>query len=294
MAWLQLTYDSSRDQAPDLEDALLELGAASVTLQDNADEPVLEPGVGERPLWSETRVVALFPADTDLDPVRLGMMARFPALGAGEASELADQVWERAWIDAFHPMQFGRRLWICPSWTEIDADADTVVLKLDPGLAFGTGTHATTALCLQWLDEQPLAGCTVIDYGCGSGILAIAALLLGAERAVGVDIDPQALVASRDNARRNGIADERFALYTPETAPRDMTADVLVANILAGPLQTMAPRLINHTRPGGRLALSGLVEAQCEPVMSAYRPACEFDPPALQDGWARLSGRRSV
>jgi len=295
MPWQQLIFDSSRDAAPALEEALLESGALSVTLQDSADEPVLEPGVGERPLWSETRVVALFDADADIDIALLVLAGQLgvtrETLPPFRREALDDQPWERAWMDQFQPMRFGRRLWVCPSWSEID-EPDAVVLRLDPGLAFGTGTHPTTALCLEWLDSQLLTGLTVLDYGCGSGILAIAALLLGAERAIGVDNDPQALLATRDNAIRNGIAPERLLTYLPEQCPADLRADVTVANILAGPLQQLAPLLIGHTRPGGRLALSGILAEQAEAVIGAYTAQCHLEPPALREEWVRLAGVR--
>jgi ribosomal protein L11 methyltransferase len=292
VAWLQFRFDSDRHHAAALEDALLDIGAVSVTLQDQADEPVLEPGVGERPLWSQTQVVALFEESVDPLAVIASLTAHYGELPQWQVERLEDQVWERAWMDAFQPMQFGQRLWVCPSWSESPA-ADAVTLRLDPGLAFGTGTHPTTALCLEWLDAQPLAGCTVLDYGCGSGILAIAALLLGAERAIGVDNDPQALIATRDNARRNSITDERLVTFAPDEVPADLVADVTIANILAGPLQELAPRLLNHTASGGRLVLSGLLAEQVEAVMAAYRPACSFAAPALREEWARLDASRS-
>lgn len=292
MAWLQLSFDSNREQAPALEDALLELGAVSVTLLDSADEPVLEPGVGERPLWTQTRVVALFEEGTDSAPIVAALDQQFSDLPSATAERLEDQAWERAWMDAFQPMQFGRRLWVCPSWSPAPAD-DAVVLTLDPGLAFGTGTHPTTALCLEWLDRQPLRGKTVLDYGCGSGILAIAALLLGADRAVGVDNDPQALVATRDNAQRNGIDEARLQVLEPAELPAELMADLTIANILAGPLQELAPHLIAHTRQGGALALSGLLAEQAESVAVHYRPLCNLEPVALRDGWARLTATRA-
>lgn len=295
MPWQQLIFDSTRDAAPALEEALLESGALSVTLQDSADEPVLEPGVGERPLWRETRVVALFDADADIDIALLILAGQLglthETLPPFRHELLDDQPWERAWMDQFQPMRFGRRLWVCPSWSTID-EPDAVALRLDPGLAFGTGTHPTTALCLEWLDSQPLAGATVLDYGCGSGILAIAALLLGAERAIGVDNDPQALVATRDNAIRNGIAPERLLTCLPQQCPVDLQADVTVANILAGPLQQLAPQLIAQTRRGGRLALSGILTEQTEAVLQAYRADCDLETPAQREEWVRISGTR--
>lgn len=302
MSWQQLVFASSREQALALEDALLEGGALSVTLQDNADEPVLEPGVGERPLWQATRLVALYEADADIDAVLAQLSAQFGSVPSFELEVIEDQVWERAWMDSFQPMKFGRRLWVCPSWAEAP-EADAVVLALDPGLAFGTGTHPTTALCLTWLDGLDLTGCSVLDFGCGSGILAIAALLLGAERAIAVDNDPQALLATRDNAERNGIAAERLITYTPEQVPADLCVEVTVANILAGPLQALAPLLAERTRAGGRLALSGILVEQAEAVANCYRAHFDLQAPTLlrespqqeasQQQWVRLDGVKS-
>lgn len=299
MAWLQLILASDRDGAAALEDALLECGAVSVTLQDNADEPVLEPGVGETPLWSATKVVALFTADTAIEMVLAALAAQFPQLPQWSLERVEEQAWERAWMADFQPMRFGRRLWICPSWCE-PPDPNGVVLALDPGLAFGTGTHPTTALCLEWLDglfQANKNGGAVLDYGCGSGILAIAALLLGAERAIAVDNDPQALVATRDNALRNGIDPQRLRTFTPEQflqaselAGTDCIVDITVANILAGPLQSLAPLLAQHTRDGGAIALSGILEAQADAVLASYRPHFTMQPPTSNAGWVRLSG----
>jgi ribosomal protein L11 methyltransferase len=203
---------------------------------------------------------------------------------------IEDQDWERSWMDNFQPMRFGQRLWIVPSW-HAAPEPDAVNLLLDPGLAFGTGTHPTTALCLEWLDAQTLQDCTVLDFGCGSGILAIAALLLGAGLAIGTDIDPQALEASRDNASRNGIEPARFPLYLPGELP-GVRADVLVANILAGPLVELAPRLAELLGPGGRLALSGILAEQAEAVRAAYSKDFMLEPTAEKDGWVRISGIR--
>lgn len=291
MGWLQLVFDSAREQAPALEDALLELGAVSVTLQDNADEPVFEPGVGETPLWAQTRVLALFEEQTEAESVIAALGQLFGEVPPWRAEALADQAWERAWMADFQPMRFGQRLWICPSWCE-PPDPGGVILTLDPGLAFGTGTHPTTALCLEWLDGQPLQGCTVLDYGCGSGILAIAALLLGADRAVAVDNDPQALLATRDNAERNGIGAERLLTCLPQDVPSDLRAQVTVANILAGPLQSLAPTLAGLTADNGRLALSGILAEQADAVAGAYRPWFRMGDPAQRQEWVRLDGKK--
>ena len=291
MSWLQLRLAITPEQAPALEDQLLELGAVSVTFMDAEDQPIFEPDLGTTPLWSNTHLLALFETDTDgealLQHLRLLWQAELPA---HELEQIEDQDWERSWMDNFHPMRFGQRLWIVPSW-HAAPEPDAVNLLLDPGLAFGTGTHPTTSLCLQWLDAQQLQGKTLIDFGCGSGILAIAGLLLGAEHAVGTDIDIQALEASRDNAQRNQIADEHFDLYLPEHMP-SAPADVLVANILAGPLVSLAPQLASLVKPGGLLALSGILAEQTDEILQAYQGDFELDPVAEQDGWIRVSGKR--
>ncbi|WP_417661699.1 50S ribosomal protein L11 methyltransferase [Pseudomonas sp.] len=291
MPWLQVRLAITPEQAPTYEDALLEVGAVSVTFMDAEDNPIFEPELNTTPLWSHTHLLALFEADTDTD----ALLAHLQLLTGGalpehQVEEIADQDWERSWMDNFKPMRFGQRLWIVPSWTDAP-EPDAVNLLLDPGLAFGTGTHPTTALCLEWLDGQPLNDCSVIDFGCGSGILAIAALLLGAPHAVGTDIDPQALEASRDNAGRNGIDPARFPLYLPADMPQE-PADVVVANILAGPLVALAPQITTLVKAGGRLALSGILAEQAEDVRAAYAADFDLDPTASNDGWVRISGVR--
>lgn len=243
-----------RREREDLSDALMEAGAVSITFQDTHDTPVFEPLPGETRLWGDTDVIGLFDAETDMNDV-VAILENHPLLGAGFAhkiEQLEDKDWEREWMDNFHPMRFGERLWICPSWRDVP-DENAVNVMLDPGLAFGTGTHPTTSLCLQWLDSLDLTGKTVIDFGCGSGILAIAALKLGAAKAIGIDIDPQAIQASRDNAERNGVSD-RLELYLPKDQPEEMKADVVVANILAGPLRELAPLISVLPVSGGLLA----------------------------------------
>ncbi|GAA6130861.1 50S ribosomal protein L11 methyltransferase [Halopseudomonas sabulinigri] len=291
MSWLQLRLAITPEQAESLEDKLLELGAVSVTFMDAEDQPIFEPDLGTTPLWSNTHLLALFEADTDgsalLQHLQLLWQGELPQ---HELEQIEDQDWERSWMDNFHPMRFGQRLWIVPSW-HAAPEPEAVNLLLDPGLAFGTGTHPTTALCLEWLDGQQLEGKRVIDFGCGSGILAIAALLLGATHAVGTDIDVQALEASRDNAQRNRIDDQRFDLYLPENMPQQ-PAEVVVANILAGPLVSLAPQLANLVLPGGLIALSGILAEQTEDILEAYKKYFELDPVANQDGWIRVSGRR--
>ncbi|KNC06729.1 MULTISPECIES: 50S ribosomal protein L11 methyltransferase [Pseudomonas] len=291
MPWLQVRLAISPEQAETYEDALLEVGAVSVTFMDAEDQPIFEPELNTTPLWSHTHLLALFEADTDADAVFAHLqLLTGTTLPEHHAEVIEDQDWERSWMDNFQPMRFGRRLWIVPSWHEAP-EPGAVNLLLDPGLAFGTGTHPTTALCLEWLDGQQLQDTQVLDFGCGSGILAIAALLLGAQQAVGTDIDVQALEASRDNAQRNGIADDRFPVYLPADLPAQQ-ADVLVANILAGPLVSLAPQLSGLVRPGGLLALSGILAEQGEEVAAAYAQDFELDPIANRDGWVRISGRR--
>ncbi|WP_454254581.1 50S ribosomal protein L11 methyltransferase [Pseudomonas sp. Marseille-Q8238] len=289
MPWLQVRLAITPEQAETYEDALLGVGAVSVTFMDAEDQPIFEPDLGTTPLWSNTHLLALFEADTDTSNLvaHLELLTGAP-LPEHQIEHIADQDWERSWMDNFQPMRFGQRLWIVPSW-HAAPEPNAVNLLLDPGLAFGTGTHPTTALCLEWLDGQELTGCTVLDFGCGSGILAIAALLLGAPHAVGTDIDPQALEASRDNASRNGIDPARFPVHLPADLPQQ-TADVVVANILAGPLVALAPQIISLVKPGGRLALSGILAEQAEEVRSAYQNAFTLDPTAEKDGWVRISG----
>jgi ribosomal protein L11 methyltransferase len=286
---LQLIFDvGSADPAP-IEDALTLLGATSVTLEDAADNPVLEPAPGETPLWPTIRIRALFQADADRGAIEARLVELLPATTPLSFELLEDRPWEREWLRDFHPMRFGRRLWVCPDG-HLAGDAQAVRVALDPGLAFGTGTHPTTALCLEWLDGSELSGCRVIDYGCGSGILAIAALRLGAAEALAFDIDPQARLATRDNAVRNGVADR---LTVAATAPhKAASCDALVANILAGPLTELAGRFATLIRPGGRIALSGVLAEQAETVAAAYGPWFMISATTVRDGWALLSGSR--
>ncbi len=291
MPWLQVRLAITPEQAATYEEALLDVGAVSVTFMDAEDQPIFEPDLGTTPLWSHTHLLALFEADTDPAALlaHLALLTGGP-LPAHQVEQIADQDWERSWMDNFQPLRFGQRLWIVPSWHQ-PPEPQAVNLHLDPGLAFGTGTHPTTALCLEWLDGQSLHDCNVLDFGCGSGILAIAALLLGAKQACGTDIDPQALEASRDNATRNGIDAARFPLYLPSEMPAD-TFDLVLANILAGPLVQLAPTISQHVRQGGYLVLSGILAEQAEEVRAAYQADFILDPTAEKDGWVRISGVR--
>lgn len=281
---------------PDIvEDVLTRSGAQAVTLSDADDDPVLEPAPGETPLWARSRITALFPAGTDLAPLEDELIATFglPSAPAYRVEPLEDRDWEREWQHDFAAMRFGERLWVCPADTS-PADESAVIVRLDPGLAFGTGTHATTALCLEWLDALPLAGRTVLDYGCGSGILAIAALKLGAARAVAMDIDVQAVTATRRNAEHNDVLSRLDVIHGAERL--DTSFDVVVANILAGPLVDLASSIAARLRPGGQLALSGILGAQADIVRQAYAASVEFDATARceQGGqtWVRLTGTK--
>ncbi|RUO63503.1 50S ribosomal protein L11 methyltransferase [Pseudidiomarina insulisalsae] len=292
MPWIQLTVSAPEQHAPLVGDMLQGNGAMAVTYRDAQDNPIFEPPLGEVLYWQETLVTGLFPAETDLAPV-LANLRKSRYFGDDlnyKTDQLEDKDWEREWMDNFHPIRFGERLWVCPSWREIP-EPDAVNILLDPGMAFGTGTHPTTALCLQWLDSQDLRGKTVVDFGCGSGILAIAALLLGAERAIGIDIDRQALLASRENAQRNGVA-ERLEVYLPSEQP-SLPADVVLANVLAGPLQELASVISGYVGPGGDLVMSGILERQIDAVQSAYAENFSFDPATIKDDWVMLHALRN-
>lgn len=292
--WQQFTMDLDGLDPEIVEAVFVDHGAVSVTLADAGDNPVLEPGPGETPLWTDTRITGLFPADAALDGLSADLkmtLGRDP-LPRHRLATLEERDWEREWLKDFGPMQFGRHLWICPG--DADAPDDAVVVRLDPGLAFGTGTHPTTALCLEWLDGLDLAGKRVLDYGAGSGILAIAALKLGATGAVAMDIDPQALLACRDNAERNGVA-ERLSVVGSDEAI-DGRFDVVLANILAGPLVELRESLTKRALSGGQMALSGILSGQRKEIETAYADWIAFEEPAerTQDmqTWVRLSGRR--
>jgi len=293
MSYFQVTIDVDAGGAARLESCLENLGALSVTLSDRGDEPILEPAAGETPLWSRMRAVALFDgAEHQPEAVRSALRRTlgWREVPGWQVEALPERVWERAWLDDFRPMRFGERLWVSPTTAEPPDDPGAVILRLDPGLAFGTGTHPTTALCLEWLDGLSLEGCTVIDYGCGSGILAVAALKLGAAHCLAVDNDPQALRATRENAERNGVADRLTVRHSTDAAAEP--ASVLVANILSGTLCSLAPTLCRALAPGGVIALSGILEQQVEEVAAVYRPCCELSPPRRREGWTLLHGRR--
>jgi ribosomal protein L11 methyltransferase len=301
MPFIQLILPiGAADPAP-YEDALLAAGASSITLEDEGDDPVLEPLPGTTPLWPRVRLKALFAGDANPEQILQAVKDELhdelaQALSQARFETLADRAWEREWLKDFKPMRFGKRLWICPGGQQPDpeqlrASGAPVLIELDPGLAFGTGTHPTTALCLEWLDAAAIAGKRLIDYGCGSGILAIAAAKLGAAEVLAIDIDPQALLATHDNAERNGVA-QLISAHLVDTGADDSPADILLANILAGPLESLAPAFAGRVLTGGRLVLSGILRNQAEAVASRYAPWFDIAPVVVRDDWARLDGVR--
>ena len=291
MEWRQFVMNLGALPPDSVEDVLVRHGAQAITLSDAGDSPVFEPGPGETPLWNEARITGLFPESADFDGLRSDllqslMLARLPD---NRVEVLEDRTWEREWLKDFGPMQFGKRLWVCPGDSRVDA-RDAIVVRLDPGLAFGTGTHPTTALCLEWLESLDLEGRRVLDFGCGSGILSIAALLLGAAAVTALDIDPQAISASRSNAERNGV-DTRLKTAL-ELTELDAGYDVVAANVLATPLMRHARTICERLVDGGVIALSGIFDSQAEAVADAYGEWIDFEPPAVRGPWARLSGSK--
>ena len=304
MPYLQLTLPCSEADQPRYERALEDVGALAVSLQDAHldavdEQAIFEPGVGEIPLWDEMTITALFPADTD-GLVLLSAMESFdPGLDWSKVrfAAVEDQDWERAWMDLFQPMRFGTRTWIVPWNHELPDEAtaaDAAIIRLDPGLAFGSGTHPTTALCLRWLDTLATNGelqeRSVLDFGCGSGILALAALKLGAARATGVDNDPQAIIATADNAERNGV---RIDTFMPADEPA-ATYPVVVANILASALDALAETLAARTAPAGRIAMSGILAGQEDDLLLRFAPWFDALRVAREDDWMRIEGVRNA
>ena len=290
--WQELHCTARKDQIDALEEWFFAAGALSVTLEDQADQPLLEPGPGETPLWDAVRVTALFAGGYDLQPVLAAFPEELVTEAPGKIVPVADREWTRVWEDQFQPMQMGERLWVCPSWTP-PPEPDAVNLLLDPGLAFGTGTHPTTAMCLRALDAAPLETTRIVDYGCGSGILGIAAALLGAHQVLGIDNDPQAITASQDNAVRNGVSASQFSASLPDAVVLENwqgSAEWVVANILAGPLIELAPTLIALMAPRGRLLLAGLLEEQAESIIGAYAPSVTLAIADQQEEWVLLAG----
>lgn len=291
MPWLQLFVDTDPTHATDIETALSELGAASVTFTDNADQPILEPALGETPLWRATRVTGLFEADVDTAKFNLSLETLLNTANADfKWEQLEDKDWQREWMKHYQPINCGNNVWICPSWCP-PPEPNALNILLDPGMAFGTGTHPTTLLCLQWLAEQDVKDLSVIDYGCGSGILGITAVRMGSGPVDAIDIDPQALIATQDNSQRNQLADNSVKTYLPENFV-DQSADIVFANILAGPLVELAPRIIALTHPGSLLCLSGILDVQADSVMSAYSEYFDFAPVREMDHWIQLAATR--
>lgn len=294
MEWQQFVMRLEALDPESVEAIFLRNGAHSVTFSDAGDKPVLEPAPGETPLWNDTRITGLFGADADLRSLECDLKdsLTLEQLPEYHVEALEDRDWECEWLKDFGPMRFGERLWICPA--ESAADLDAIVVRLDPGLAFGTGTHATTAMCLEWLDSAELEGRTVLDYGCGSGVLAIAALKLGCRQAHAMDIDVQAVTATGQNAAQNDVRDR--LTITASASDIDGQFDVVLANILAGPLAELAGSIAQHVKTGGLLTLSGILSEQVDDVLEAYAPWIDFEEPELcpQSGqtWTRLTGRK--
>lgn len=291
MAWLQLVLQTNTEQAQKLSDILTETDCHAVTLRDAADQPLYEPPIGETPLWSHTEVIGLFDANTDIDEVLLRITEALGHCPNYTLNPLEDKDWVREWMEHFKPTRFGERLWIVPSHhaeQHTCQHPNAVNILLDPGLAFGTGTHPTTAMCLEYLEQASLENQHLIDYGCGSGILAIAAAKLGAKSIVAIDNDPQALLASKDNASKNKV-ENLFEIQLPEPAPTK-SADILVANILAKPLIDLAPHITSLIKTNGRLALSGILREQATDVLNAYSPMFNIQIFKQRDDWVCLSG----
>ena len=280
---------------------MLDAGAVSVTYTDSEDQPLYEPAPGETPLWDNVTLVALFSADMSKESLESVLAEKLAPLLLAPCSLLLleDQDWERAWMDDFKPMGFGdNSLWVCPTGMTPESPGG-VIMHLDPGLAFGSGTHPTTSLCLEWLAENKPAGLSLVDYGCGSGILGIAALLLDADIVYGVDNDPQALLASLDNCEKNGMNAEKFPLFLPGDYAQALSSgdvsqvDIVLANILAGPLVELSEYLAAMAKPEGRILLSGILCEQANEVMSAYNQWFVFNEPAVEGDWIRLDGKRT-
>jgi ribosomal protein L11 methyltransferase len=292
MPWQQLKIQVQSTQIEPLEQHLLEQGALSVSYLDAEDQAIFQIEPGSTPLWDKSYLLCLFEAALNLSDV-LAWLQQHPAVINKQTLQieiLEDQDWKRSWMQDFQAQRFGEKLWICPSW-QTPPDSNAINIMLDPGLAFGSGSHATTSMCLQWLEQFVVEGSEVIDYGCGSGVLAIAAALLGARRVYAVDNDPQAITATVDNSRRNKISDDVLSAHLPDTLPQ-MQADILIANILAEPLLELAARFSELVKPGGKIVLSGLLQDQTKPLLDSYRRWFSMESPLQQQEWMRLSGSR--
>ena len=289
--WIQIKLRTTNQSADTIAELLEQLGALAVSYTDAEDSPILEPKPGERRLWPNTEVTGLLEQGTDPKPILAVLKQLLGYHIPMVATTLEDKNWIRAWMDQFKPLKFGQHLWICPSWLSVD-EKDSVVVMLDPGLAFGTGTHPTTSLCLSYLDSLDLKDKDVLDYGCGSGILAIEALKLGAKSATGVDIDEQALIASKENAKRNGVEDKLQLVMGTDKKLDLPQFPITVANILAGPLAELEPIIASLTQSGGKLALSGILTEQADSVIEAYSKDFVMNKVKDLDGWALLTGTK--
>jgi len=292
MSWRQLSLTCPAAQLAEVEALMMELGALSISLRDAGDEPIYEPLPGDTPVWPESVVSATFAEDSDPEQLAQLLLARLPAALSKTVTHgsFKDRDWQHSYRQHFKPLQCAANLWIVPSWSE-PPDPRATIVRLDPGLAFGTGSHPTTALCLAWLAQQELTNLNLIDYGCGSGILAIAAIKLGAGRVLAVDIDEQALTACRSNMAVNAVTPERIQVGQPEMIG-ETTTDLLMANILAGPLIELAARFAELVIPGGKIVLSGILTSQLDDIQSTYDNFFELDPCRQQGEWACISGRR--
>lgn len=296
MSWLQISVNTTKNNAEIAEDCLFASGAQTVTLTDAADQPILEPGPDETPVWNNVTITGLFSFEDNQQSLLDEIEHCLSDIDFScDAQILEDQNWTRAWMDHFHAMQFGQRLWVCPLHIE-PPEADAVNLRLDPGLAFGTGTHPTTSLCLRWLDQNIVADSsaknTLLDFGCGSGILAIAACMLGIGQAEGVDIDPQALIATHNNAETN-LVREKIKTFLPDEYQEqhaDTQYDIVIANILSGPLAELATTLAEHTKTGGDIVLSGILREQAGSLIETYSQFFKMDEPVFEEDWVLLHG----
>ena len=290
--WQELKIQVLSDSVPLLEEKLFASGAVSLTYLDAKDQPIFLEILNETPLWESVFILSLFSETTDLEPLisELGQDRAIVNCNELKIKTLADQDWETKWMVDFQPMQFGDKLWVCPSWiTPPDPSAKNIIL--DPGLAFGSGDHPTTSLCLSWLYDHLTKGQEVMDYGCGSGVLSIAARLLGASTVYAVDYDPQAITAISNNIEKNMISEGRIRTYLPEDLPT-IRVDCLVANILAMPLIELSEQFSNLTKPMGKLVLSGILEEQTNSVIQHYKRWFEIDKPQEKDGWVLISCTR--
>ncbi len=291
MDWMQITLNTSKNQADFVSEILMGLGSSSITFSDTHDDAIFEPPVGETPLWQNTTITALFDLDVDQNHVQ-DMLLQICNINNTSFELLKDRTWEDECKKDFHPMQFGKRIWICPSWEDLSKlPKDAVVIDMDPGLAFGTGTHQTTDLCLQYLDEKPPIDKSVIDYGSGTGILAIAAVKLGASSAIAIDNDPQAVVATLNNIKNNKVDDKICALHTDEEGKLDKV-DLLIANILANPLIGLCEHFSGLVKTGGKIALSGILQDQLDMVINTYSEYFDNLTIIQKDDWCRIDGTR--